>query len=82
MAGAKNGVRVDITLSYNSDKAELAFSKNLISTVNRVAAITFDSDILPDTNDLYSVGADNPRWKHGYFSGNLDVDGNETLAGN
>jgi type II secretory pathway pseudopilin PulG len=82
MAGAKDGVRVDITLSYNSDKAELAFSKNLISSINRVAAITFDSDLLPDTNNLYSIGADNPRWKNGYFSGDLYVTGNETLTGN
>ena len=82
MAGAKDGVRVDITLSYNSDKPELAFSKNLISSVNRVAAITFDSDLLPDTNDLYSIGADNPRWKNGYFSGDLYVTGNQTLTGN
>ena len=82
MAGAKDGVRVDITLSYNSDKPELAFSKNLISSINRVAAITFDSDLLPDTNNLYSIGADNPRWKNGYFSGDLYVTGNETLTGN
>ncbi len=82
MAGAKDGVRVDITLSYNSDKAELAFSKNMISSINRVAAITFDSDLLPDTNNLYSIGADNPRWKNGYFSGDLYVTGNETLTGN
>ena len=82
MAGAKDGVRVDITLSYNSDKAELAFSKNLISSINRVAAITFDSDLLPDTNNLYSIGADNPRWKNGYFSGDLYVTGNESLTGN
>jgi hypothetical protein len=82
MAGAKDGVRVDITLSYNSDKAELAFSKNMISSINRVAAITFDSDLLPDTNNLYSIGADNPRWKNGYFSGDLYVTGNESLTGN
>lgn len=82
MAGAKDGVRVDITLSYNSDKAELAFSKNLISSINRVAAITFDSDLLPDTNNLYSIGADNPRWKNGYFSGDLYVTGNQSLTGN
>lgn len=82
MAGAKDGVRVDITLSYNSDKPELAFSKNMISSINRVAAITFDSDLLPDTNNLYSIGADNPRWKNGYFSGDLYVTGDETLTGN
>jgi hypothetical protein len=81
MAGAKDGVRVDITLSYNSDKPELAFSKNLISVVNRVSAITFDSDILPDVDNSRSVGDINQSWKNGYFSGNLSVEGNETLTG-
>lgn len=81
MSGAKDGVSVDITLSYNSDKPELAFTKNLISMVNRVAAITFDSDILPDTDNLYSVGSSNPRWKNGYFSGDLSVGGNGTITG-
>ncbi len=81
MTGAKDGVRVDITLSYNSDKPELAFSKNMISSVNRAAAITFDSDILPNADSLYSIGSSNPRWKNGYFSGDLSVEGNEILTG-
>ena len=75
MTGAKGGVAINIVLSYNSSDPKMAFSKNLISTVNRAAAITFDSDILPNTNNLYSIGASNPRWKNGYFSGDVSASG-------
>ncbi len=74
--GTKGGVRVNLSLIYDDPKPSLSISKSLVSTINRAAAISFGEDILPSINNLYSVGADNPRWLNGYFSGNVDVDGN------
>jgi len=81
MAGAKGGVKVDITLSYKApNNPELAFTKNLLSTVNRVSAITFDSDILPGS-PLLSVGASGQSWKYGYFSGTVTAGGDVNATG-
>jgi type II secretory pathway pseudopilin PulG len=74
--GTKGGVRVNISLVYDDPRPNFSISKSLTSTINRAAAISFGEDILPSINNLYSVGADNPRWLNGYFSGNVDVDGN------
>ncbi len=74
--GTKGGVRVNISLIYDDPKPSLSISKSLVSTINRAAALSFGEDILPSINNLYSVGADNPRWLNGYFSGSVNVDGN------
>ena len=37
------------------------------------------SDILPSTDDTYSVGSSTKRWKDGHFSGNLNVGGTGTF---
>lgn len=73
MAGAKGGVRVNMALSYiNNNNPNLAFTKSLLSTINRAVAITFNEDILPGINNTYYVGNNDLRWKNGYFSGDVD----------
>ena len=37
--------------------------------------ITSHMDLLPDTDDSLNIGSESRRWKNGYFSGNLEVDG-------
>lgn len=82
MAGAKGGAKISITISYRSGGTkDLTFSKSLLSTVNRASAVTFDSDLLPASNNLYSVGASNPAWKNGYFSGTVNATGDITSSG-
>ena len=72
MAGAKGGVRINISLSYKAEgRPELSFTKSLLSTVSRASVITFDGDIVPGAPNAYDVGADSPRWKNGYFSGDV-----------
>ncbi len=69
-------VQINMTIGYNSDDAALsAITRSFRSAVARVSAVTFDSDLLPSSDNTYNVGSSNPRWLNGYFSGNVDVDG-------
>ena len=68
-------VKVDMTMAYNSAEPALQISKDFRNAIARVSAITFDSDILPSTDATYNVGATNPRWLNGFFSGNVDIGG-------
>ena len=79
MAGAKGGARINISLSYKAEgRPELTFVKSLVSTVSRVTAVTFDSDLLPATTNYYDVGVDSTRWKNAYFTGTISATGSIT----
>ncbi len=81
MPGAKGGVRINMSLIYNSDKASLSFSKSILSTINRAVAITFNEDVLPGVDNSYNIGSSgNFRWRDGYFSGGLSIDGGVTSS--
>lgn len=79
VAGSKGGVRINITMAYKEQPG--IASREYLTTVTKVNAITFDSDILPDVNNLRNVGAPNYRWKEGYFSGDVTVQGNVSSSG-
>lgn len=81
VAGAKGGVKVNLTIAYKSSDTKTAFSRDYLTTVTKVNAITFDSDILPDVTNLRNVGVESLRWKNGYFSGDVNVTGNLTTSG-
>ncbi len=76
-APGKDTVQIDIAASAVQKAAGTTISRALRTAVARVNAATFDSDLLPNTDNAYSVGA-NPssRWLNGAFSGNLTVGGN------
>ena len=78
IAGAHATVQIDVTLTYNSSNPQLAISRSLQSAVARASAATFDADLLPNTDNTYSVGqlAPDLRWKNGRLSGDLTVAGN------
>jgi len=81
VAGAKGGVKVNMTIAYKATDTKTIFSRDYLTTVTKVNAITFDSDILPDVTNLRSVGVESLRWKNGYFSGDVNVSGNVTASG-
>jgi len=81
VAGTKGGVKVNMTIAYRATDTKTAFSRDYLTTVTKVNAITFDSDILPDVTNLRSVGLESLRWKNGYFSGDVKVSGNVTASG-
>jgi len=80
VAGAKGGVKINITLAYKEPTGTTSFSREFFNTVTKVNAITFDSDILPDENNLRNVGLQSLRWKNGYFSGDVNVTGGNVTA--
>ncbi|MFA5172781.1 MAG: tail fiber domain-containing protein [Candidatus Paceibacterota bacterium] len=71
----KDVVKIDMTMVYNSTQSNQQITRNYRSAVSKVSAITFDSDLLPSTDNTYNVGASNPRWLNGFFSGNVNVGG-------
>jgi len=78
IAGGHAVVEVNASLSYNTQNPKLAIKKTLKSAIARVSAATFDSDLLPNTDNLYDIGqiTSNLRWRNGRFSGDLTVAGN------
>ncbi|MBI2075185.1 MAG: prepilin-type N-terminal cleavage/methylation domain-containing protein, partial [Candidatus Harrisonbacteria bacterium] len=74
-------VQVDVTLAYNATTPVGAVARTLQGAVGRVSAATFDSDLLPGTDNVRSVGTAASRWVNGYFSGNLMVNGANSQMG-
>ena len=68
--GGHSIVNVDLTLNYNSTNPLLSgASKRLTSAVSRVSAATFDSNLLPNADNTWSIGAAGtpgtvPTWKN------------------
>jgi len=68
--GGHSIVNVDLTLNYNSTNPILSgASKRLTSAVSRVSAATFDSNLLPNADNTWSIGAAGtpgavPTWKN------------------
>lgn len=77
-AGGHSTVQVDASLQFISTNPNLAVTKAVRSAIGRVSAATFDSDLLPDADNLRSVGQTGPnlQWKNGRFSGDLTIGGN------
>lgn len=69
-----DSVQIDVTMTYNSLNPQQQLSKTLRSAVARVSAATFDSSLVPG-GSVYDVGQSASRWRDGYFSGDVDIDG-------
>ncbi|HON22097.1 MAG TPA: prepilin-type N-terminal cleavage/methylation domain-containing protein, partial [Candidatus Paceibacterota bacterium] len=80
MPGAKDGVRVNLTIAYKEPAGTTGAQREYLTTITKVNAITFSEDILPGNPNLYNIGMDVARWKNGYFSGNVNVTG-DVIAG-
>ncbi|MCX8015963.1 MAG: prepilin-type N-terminal cleavage/methylation domain-containing protein [Patescibacteria group bacterium] len=79
VAGSKGGVRVNIAMAYKEQPG--IASREYITTVTKVNAIVFDSDIIPDVTNSRSVGINTAQWKDGYFSRNVIVGGDVSSTG-
>jgi type II secretory pathway pseudopilin PulG len=70
-------VSVDIQMTYNTQNPKSRVQRTLKSAIARVSAATFDSNLLPGSDNSYDVGySPNPRWRNAAFSGDLLVSGN------
>lgn len=68
-----DSVQVDLTLSYNTSNPIQQFSKAVTSAVARVSAASFDSDLVPGSDNSFDVGLSGARWQDLNLSGNLIV---------
>lgn len=71
--GAKDAINVYLVMEYNTQNITQKFVKNLITSIARVSAATFDSDIRASTINFYKIGAQAGEWQSInntiYFSG-------------
>ena len=73
----KDIVQIDIAMSSPQQVQGKTVSRSLRSAVSRASAATFDSDLIPGSDNSYSVGlTPSTRWRDGAFAGNLIVGGN------
>ena len=58
-----------MTLNYNNANAPLFtnVSRTLSTAIARVSAATFDSDLIPNADNTFSVGQSLNRWKNAFF---------------
>ena len=70
-----DSVQVDVTLSHNTQNPQQQFTKSLTSAVARVSAATFDSDIVPGSDNTYDVGLGSARWQDLNLSGEIKIGG-------
>lgn len=59
---AHDAVSVSFTLAYNTVNLQQAFSQMLQTSVARVSAATFDSNILPSTSTTLNLGLSGQIW--------------------
>ena len=61
--GAKDSVSVSFVVGYNTNNIKQKFVRNLLSSIARVSAATFDSDIRASTTNTYKIGAQASEWQ-------------------
>lgn len=71
--GGQAVVQADIALSYNTQNPRRKYSNALRTAVTRVTAATFDSNILPNTDNMFDLGTASNKWKDAYFSGSIGI---------
>jgi len=61
--GAKDSVSVSFVVEYNTNNIKQKFVRNLLTSIARVSAATFDSDIRASTTNTYKIGAQASEWQ-------------------
>ncbi len=72
-SGGHDSVNVSLTVSANTENISKQFASSLQTTVMRVSAATFDSNLIPSSTAAYDVGVTGQIWRSInnilYFSG-------------
>lgn len=70
---AKDSVSVSFVMEYNTENIKQKFVRSLATSIARVSAATFDSDIRASTTNFYKIGVQFGEWQSInntiYFSG-------------
>jgi len=72
-AGGRAVVQVALTLKYNSGNPSHQLTRTLQTAITRISAATFDSNLLPNSNNSYDFGSGSFTWRNGYFSGSVGI---------
>lgn len=72
-APSYNSVKITLALQYTGVVGNV--SRQILATVGRASAATFDADVYPVSDNISNVGLSTNRWKNGFFSGLLQADG-------
>ena len=72
---ARDIVQIDVAISGVEQVSGQTITRALRSVVSRASAVTFDSDLLPGTDNSYQVGNGSYRWQNARFAGDLTADG-------
>ncbi len=60
--GGHDTVAIAFTMDYNTTNRERQFSHIIDTSIARVSAATFDSNVIPSSNNLYKLGASSQVW--------------------
>ena len=71
----RDTVQIDISISYNTQNPQQQFTKTLTSMVARANAASFDSDIVPGSDNIYDMGISGTRWQDLNLSGEAKIGG-------
>ncbi len=72
--GGHDSVKIEIALTYNTDNPQFEVSRTIVSAFSRANAATFDDDLVPG-GTTYDVGQSAAKWRDGWFSRDVRVDG-------
>lgn len=73
---AKDVVQIDLAMSGIQQVSGQKISKSLRSAVSRVSAATFDDNLLPGSDNQYSIGVNSGnRWQSARFSEGIAIGG-------
>lgn len=65
---------VEINLALTANNAGQTVTRSLKLGVAKAVAATFDTQVIPGTNNAFDLGSGSNKWKDGYINGNLRVD--------
>lgn len=71
--GGPTIVQVDLALEYNATTPQMKATRTLQTAVTKISAATFDSSVLPNTNNSYDIGNAANNWKDAYFAGSVGI---------
>ncbi len=66
-------VQIDLTLSYVNPATAEKGTRSFRTAVARVSAATFDTDLVPSSDNFIDVGLAGTRWKNGVFAGGIGI---------
>jgi type II secretory pathway pseudopilin PulG len=79
--GGHSILNIDASFSFKTNNSQLAATKTLQSAVARASAAMFDSNLVPNINNILDIGASNLKWQDLFLSGGLTVDGSVNIVG-